>query len=658
MDTVTEFPFSVSEDPHVLIPLPDGTRLSARIWRPDGAGPVPVILEYIPYRKRDGTAARDALGHPYLAGHGYACVRVDTRGNGESEGVMHDEYTETELADACDVIAWLAAQEWCSGAVGMQGISWGGFNSLQVAMRRPPALKAIITLCATTNRYADDIHYKGGVMLGENPGWAATALSWFSVPPDPELVGGDWRAMWLERLDATPDLATRWAQHSYRDAYWAHGSVCEDWGAIDAAVLAVGGWHDGYRNTPAALLENLSAPCRAIVGPWNHKYPQIGVPGPQIGFLDEMLRWYDQWLKGADTGVMDDPPYRAWMMDSVKPQVSLTTRPGAWVGQDGVSDAPTVALHFNGTALSPTSGPVDRIARTEAAHGLCAGEYFPFGFGPGELPADQRPDDALALCFDSPPQDEVEILGAPVVKLTLSADQSHAQVVVRLCDLRPDGTSALITMGLLNLRHRDGHNAPADVVPGTDINIALTLDQIAYRLPAGHSLRVAIAPSYFPFAFPSPAPVTLHVTGGMLTLPLRTGAEWEGFGPPRAAAPLATETLAPRIESKRIIHDLGARTITTEITGDDGVIRDTTHGLETGICVHETFTIPMDDPGAAEARFHWTRSKGRGDWQVRTECEVHQRGDGADFIITSWLTAWEGDALVFERHWDARVPRG
>ena len=658
MDTVTEFPFSVSEDPHVLIPLPDGTRLSARIWRPDGAGPVPVILEYIPYRKRDGTAARDALGHPYLAGHGYACVRVDTRGNGESEGVMHDEYTETELADACDVIAWLAAQEWCSGAVGMQGISWGGFNSLQVAMRRPPALKAIITLCATTNRYADDIHYKGGVMLGENPGWAATALSWFSVPPDPELVGGDWRAMWLERLDATPDLATRWAQHSYRDAYWAHGSVCEDWGAIDAAVLAVGGWHDGYRNTPAALLENLSAPCRAIVGPWNHKYPHIGVPGPQIGFLDEMLRWYDQWLKGADTGVMDDPPYRAWMMDSVKPQVSLTTRPGAWVGQDGVSKAPTVALHFNGTALSPASGPVDRIARTEAAHGLCAGEYFPFGFGPGELPADQRPDDALALCFDSPPQDEVEILGAPVVKLTLSADQSHAQVVVRLCDLRPDGTSALITMGLLNLRHRDGHNAPADVVPGTDINIALTLDQIAYRLPAGHSLRVAIAPSYFPFAFPSPAPVTLHVTGGMLTLPLRTGAEWDGFGPPRAAAPLATETLAPRIESKRIIHDLGARTITTEITGDDGVIRDTTHGLETGICVHETFTIPMDDPGAAEARFHWTRSKGRGDWQVRTECEVHQRGDGADFIITSWLTAWEGDALVFERHWDARVPRG
>ena len=659
MDTVTEFPFPISEDPHVLIPLPDGTHLSARIWRAEGAGPVPVILEYIPYRKRDGTAVRDALGHPYLAGHGYACVRVDTRGNGESEGVMHDEYTETELSDACDVIAWLAAQDWCSCTVGMQGISWGGFNSLQVAMRRPPALKAVITLCSTTDRYADDIHYKGGVMLGENSGWAATALSWFSVPPDPALVGDAWREMWQQRLEATPDLATRWAQHSHRDDYWKHGSVCEDWGAIEAAVLAVGGWHDGYRNTPAALLENLSAPCRAIVGPWNHKYPHIGVPGPQIGFLDEMLRWYDHWLKGAETGVMDDPPYRAWMMESIKPEVSLTTRPGVWVGQEGVADAPMLALHLNGDVLADTAGTVDALTRTEAAHGLSAGEFFPFGFGPGELPSDQRPDDALALCFDSAPlEDEVQILGAPNVRLTLSADQTHAQVVVRLCDLRPDGTSALITMGMLNLRHRSGHDVPVDVAPGATMEIDVPLDQIAYRLPKGHRLRIAIAPSYFPFAFPSPKPVTLRITGGALEVPRRTGAEWSGFGPPRSAPPLVTETLAPRAESKRIITDHGARTITTEITGDDGVYRDTTHGLETGLCVHETFTIPMDDPGAASARFHWTRSKGRGAWQVRTECEVYQRGDGPDFAITSWIKAWEGDTLIFERTWDTRVPRG
>ncbi|MDY6842456.1 MAG: CocE/NonD family hydrolase C-terminal non-catalytic domain-containing protein, partial [Pseudomonadota bacterium] len=289
------------------------------------------------------------------------------------------------------------------------------------------------------------------------------------------------------------------------------------------------------------------------------------------------------------------PPYRAWMMDTIKPEVSLITRPGVWVGQDGVAGAPTTTLHLNGTVLAKAAGPVDATARTEAAHGVCAGEFFPFGFGPGELPADQRPDDALALCFDSPPQqEEVEILGAPTLSLTLRADQTHAQVVVRLCDLRPDGTSGLITMGLLNLRHCNSHDAPVDVVPGTDMEITLPLDHIAYRLPAGHRLRIAIAPSYFPFAFPSPTPVTLHVTAGALTLPQRTGPEWTGFGPPRAATPLATEPLAPRVETKRIIHDHGARTITTEIIGDDGITRDTTHGLETGICVHETFTIPLD----------------------------------------------------------------
>ena len=211
---------------------------------------------------------------------------------------------------------------------------------------------------------------------------------------------------------------------------------------------------------------------------------------------------------------------------------------------------------------------------------MCAGEFFPFGFGPGELPADQRPDYALALCFYSAPlEEEVQILGAPNVRLTLSADQSHAQMTVRLCDLRPDGTSALITMGLLNLRHRLGHDTPVDVTPGAAMEINVSLDQIAYRLPKGHRLLIAIAPNYFPFAFPSPRPVTLRIKGGDIMLPLRTGPEWQGFGTPRAAPPLATDTLAPRAESKKITQDYGTRTITTEIIGDDGVYRDTTHGL-------------------------------------------------------------------------------
>ncbi len=227
---------------------------------------MPAILEYLPYRKRDGTAARDELTHPYFAGHGYACLRLDMRGNGESDGVMLDEYAPQEQDDALEVIAWVAAQDWCSGKVGMIGISWGGFNGLQVAARRPEALKAIITLCSTDDRYADDIHFKGGCVITENLGWGATMLAYSSRPPDPALVGDAWREMWMERLEIEPFLAAHWLRHPLRDVYWQHGSVCEDFGAIEAAVLAVGGWNDAYSNAIPRMVRNLRSPARASSG--------------------------------------------------------------------------------------------------------------------------------------------------------------------------------------------------------------------------------------------------------------------------------------------------------------------------------------------------------------------------------------------------------
>ncbi|TKB45677.1 MAG: CocE/NonD family hydrolase, partial [Mesorhizobium sp.] len=290
------------------------------VWMPDDAAddPVPAILEHLPYRKRDGTIYRDQLTHPYFAGHGYASIRVDMRGNGDSEGLMDDEYSEQELQDAYDVIAWAAAQPWCNGNVGMMGISWGGFNCLQVASKQPPALKAVISLCSTVDRYADDIHYKGGCLLIENFGWASTMLSYSSRPPDPLLAGDNrWRDLWLTRLENQPFLAPLWLKHQHRDAYWKRGSICEDYPAIHAAVLSIGGWHDGYRNTISHLAANIEAPVKGIVGPWIHKYPHYAAPEPRIGFLQEALRWWDRWLKDIDTGVEADPAYRAYVMDSV-----------------------------------------------------------------------------------------------------------------------------------------------------------------------------------------------------------------------------------------------------------------------------------------------------------------------------------------------------
>ena len=333
---------------------------------------MPALLEYLPYRKRDGTHERDALTHPYLAGHGYAAVRVDIRGSGESEGVLVDEYSQPELDDALEVIAWLASQPWCSGAVGMFGISWGGFNALQVAALQPPALKAIVTLCSTDDRYADDVHYMGGAKLASaDLGWGGFFFADMCHPPDPLLVGERWREMWLQRLEGVPLFLERWLKHQRRDAYWRHGSVCEDFSAIKCPVFAVGGWTDGYTNAIPRLLERLDVPRKGLIGPWAHAYPHFAQPGPQIGFLQEMLRWWDHWLKGKPTGVMDEPMLRAWMTASHQPAEHHETLPGRWVAEPAwpPHDRKPHRLFLTDCGLSAALAPLAAARRALAADG-------------------------------------------------------------------------------------------------------------------------------------------------------------------------------------------------------------------------------------------------------------------------------------------------
>ena len=317
----------------VWITMADGCRLAGRLWLPTSARatPVPAILEYVPYRRRDATIIGDTPRHGYFAGHGYACLRVDMRGSGDSDGVLLDEYLQQEQDDALAVIAWIAAQPWCSGRVGMMGISWGGFNALQVAARRPPALKAIITVCSTDDRYADDCHYMGGALLLNSLSWASTMFAYNARPPDPLVVGERWRDMWMQRLNGSPPFLAAWLQHQLRDDYWKHGSVCEDYASIEAATYAIGGWADAYTNAVPRLLANLKAPAKGLIGPWAHEYPHLARPGPQIGFLQECLRWWDHWLKGRDTGIMNEPKLRAWIQDSAAPAADYDERPGRWV---------------------------------------------------------------------------------------------------------------------------------------------------------------------------------------------------------------------------------------------------------------------------------------------------------------------------------------
>jgi len=659
MKTRTDLPFAVTEEPDHAIVLADGTRLSARIWRPDGPGPFPAVLEFLPYRKRDGTVVRDALTHPYLAGHGYVCLRVDMRGNGDSEGLMADEYSPQELADACAVIGWIAAQPWSNGRVGMMGISWGGFNSLQVAALRPEPLKAVITLCSTVDRYADDIHYKGGCLLNENLGWGATMWAYSSRPPDPALRQG-WREMWLERLAAEPFLPGLWLRHQRRDDYWKHGSVCEDYSAIRAAVLAVGGWGDSYKNAVPQLVENIQVPVRGIVGPWVHKYPHFAVPHPRIGFLQEALRWWDRWLKDRETGVEADPGYRVYLMDGARPARWYENRPGRWIAEPSWPspniEGRTLALGpgrlgEGGDFTLPLSSPQDC--------GMDGGEFCAIWLGP-EMPGDQRRDDALSACFDSAPMDEADIVGAPVLTLTFTADKSVAQVAVRLNHLHADGAATRITWGVLNLTHRDGHADPRPLVPGQVYSVRIALDHIAYRLPAGDRLRVAVSTSYWPMLWPMAEAATLTLTGGALELPVRRSravADEVTFPEAEAAPPLALREIRPDAHVRRTEIDQKTGIVSLIIEDDFGEYENPDHGGIAGSVARERWDIHPDDPLSARGAAHWTEIVERDGLRLRTEATCAMWSDRTHFHLSARMEAWEGDARVFARDHEESIPR-
>jgi putative CocE/NonD family hydrolase len=650
--------------------MSDGTRLAARIWLPEDAqsDPVPGVLEYIPYRKNDLTSIRDVPHYRYIAGHGYACVRVDVRGSGESEGVLRDEYLQQELDDGVEVIRWIASQAWCSGEVGMIGISWGGFNGLQIAALRPPQLGAVITLCSTDDRYSDDIHHMGGCLLGDNLSWASTMLSHNSCPPDPDIVGEDWRKMWSQRLEGSGLWLAEWLRHQRRDEYWRHGSVCEDYDAIEVPVMAVSGWADGYSNAVFRLMKNLSVPRRGLVGPWRHLYPHVGKPGPAIGFLQEELRWWDRWLKGIDTGVDSDPLLTVWMQDSVPPTTDYEIRPGRWVYEDAWPSQGVSARRFELARGRLVDAPDTEMSepltiQSPLSCGLFAGKWCSYG-APPDLPHDQREDDGGALVFETDPlTEELEILGSPAVELQFSVDRPQAMIAVRLSDVLPDGKATRVTYGLLNLTHRNSASDPEPLEPGQTYTVTVGMNDVAQSFPAGHRLRLSLSTVYWPLSWPSPEPValTLDPGGSSLAVPVRereaSDPEESPFEPPEAGPPLERTILRMPEQSWNVVRDLVRDESRLEVLNDVGVYRIDPIDLEIETRAEETYSSRADDYESLRGETRWMRRFKRGDWEVRTVAHTVLTSDRHSFRIQAQLDAYEGDTRVHSQSWDERIAR-
>lgn len=647
------------------IPLPDGRRLAARMWLPQVDGPVPAILEYLPYRKGDGTAPRDETTHTVFAGEGYACIRVDIAGTGDSEGTFDDEYSEQELSEGEAVLAWIAAQDWCDGNIGMIGISWGGFNGLQLAFRRPKALKAVVSVASTTDRYADDIHYMGGCLLSDNANWGSQMFAYQSRPADP-ANRSDWRSDWIKRIEEMPFMAAEWLQHQTRDGQWKFGSVCEDWSAIQAPVLAITGWADAYVNAPPCLAANLTVPAKALIGPWEHRYAHIAKLDP-ADFHGEVLAWFGKWLKEEETGVEDLPDYRTYMQEHFNPTMQNKPRAGRWVAE-AQWPSPNVRdrmMYLGADMLEEAVTAGRRVVSNPATLGQASG-YFCAGMRfDNELPGDQASDDALATCFDTKPLFEpLEILGRPRLRVTFSVDRPVAQLVARLCDVSPEGVSQRITFRPLNLTHRDSHETPELLVPGERYEAEIELNECAHHLRVGHRLRLALSTSYWPIVWPAPeaAEVTLHLEGCTLTLPERCVTEEiapQNPGAPRPYPTLKSEELrAPSGKSETKVTEDG--TLVLDTFDDYGKAVDPYHGLAVGSHVSMHYAIHPDDPASATFSSDWKFTFERGDWQVEIDTENKMSCDTKHFHLWRRVVAREGadGTEVLVKEWRESIPRG
>jgi hypothetical protein len=643
-----------------FIPMPDGVKLAVQLWLPAESDrrPAPVVLEYIPYRKRDRYRRYDMYWGEALARHGVAYARVDSRGSGDSTGLLEDEYLPRERHDAAEAIAWLAAQPWCDGAVGMRGVSWGGFSTLQAAALAPPALKAIMPMCASDKRYTDDAHYVGGAFALTGLKWATSMKLVMAGPSDPLIAGEAWRAEWQRRLDATPAIAARWLSHQTNDAYWRQGSVGLDWDAIRCPVYVIGGLADAYGNEIPRLLANLKVPRKGLYGPWRHGYPSPATPGPGLDWAWEEVRWWRHWLMGEATGIMDEPMLRAYMPDATAAEVAPGPIPGRWVAETVWPSlrAATRSLYFGQGALhdAPPSPETARVT-DPAVVGLGKVEWVPFA--PTELPREQSSDDARSMVFDTAPlAADLEILGAPVLRARVAADRAVAHLAIRLCEVTSGGQSWLVTYGILNLTHRDGHERPEVLEPGRVYDVTIPLNFTAHRFKAGGRIRAALSESLWPLVWPAPevATLTIDMAGVALELPVRARPVVEApmpiaLAPPTPADPKAWPTLQIT-ETGGEVQVVETWPMATDEVGDLG---ETVSGSGPNVVLSMKSGEPLTCVWRAEQSVGYQRPG----WDARLRGWVSVSATASEFLVVERTLATLNGVTVADVEHKTAIPR-
>ncbi len=649
-------------DERRFLEMDDGVRIAVTLHFPETPPPWPVVFEARPYRKDDLSDAT-AIYRRLCDEGNLAVCRADVRGTGSSEGNAVDEYTERELQDHVATIAWLAAQDWSNGNVGMYGTSYSGFNSLQVAALRPPALKAIIPIYATDRRYTDDVHYGGGVRRGiDFLDYPAYMVALIALPPVPSVYGEGWREEWHRRIEANDPWELGWLEHQNDDDYWRHGSVFYDYAGIEAATLVIAGHADGYRNMAFRAFERLQSPKKILFGPWSHMSPRLSMPGPRIDHVPVMIDWWQRWL-GRDTSIDVEPPISIFVRRWTDPQPDVDTYAGEWRAEPTWPPARLAEDHRRlGSAVASGGSAAGETARETAARDVldirgdvgvtasiwCAAT-LPFG-----LPWDQRPDEAFSLVYDWPVTEETEIMGRPRVELSVAASVPVAFVSAKLCDVAPDGRSAMVTRGILNLTHRDSDEQPEPVRPGAHVTATVELDATAYVFEPGHTIRLDLAGSDFPSSWPPPFAGTIEIDRAVSTLVLPVLDGPPVLEPP-TFAPGEPQPSLPEQVTWKIHEDVLARERSVSI--DHGGVRGRNGLAEGSDHYWGEITAGSHEPGTSRASAGASLVLSWDEASVRTESRAMLRSDPERWHLEIELEVFDGDERVAERRWERTTAR-
>lgn len=512
--------YKIKIDRQVRAKMRDGVELGAIVVRPDAEGKFPAIMSYSPYRSlsavkmeytdRDYNNTED--GPSYFAEHGYAVIYYDVRGTGNSGGSSPDMYADKERRDGYDMVEWVAAQPWCDGNVGMWGFSYSGVDQWQVGVQNPPHLKTLIVGSANTDVY-QDWNYPGGVLrpfmfFSYSPDMLAANFA----PPALDAVGTKWAEIWKERLENNVPWGVGYIKNQLDSAYWHDKSLAPGYDRIKVPVMLWSGWADWYPTPVLRAFSKLNVPKKVFVGPWAHYWPDMAFPGPRIDWRNIMLSWYDQWLKGRRTGVMDTPPVTLFVRKYKEPAERYYDEDnGFWRYENEwplarTQDTPMYLHSANGLNRNPETTKENQHDQYvyKPSVGMTFGVHSGGGIPPWGYQLDQRRDEAYSLTYTTTPlQQDLETTGVPQAILYVSSSAKTAYFNVTLTDVAPDGTSKWVTNGYLLATHRNSHAEPEALEPNKVYELNIEMLAMSYVFSSGHRIRFDIASGNFQNAWPT-----------------------------------------------------------------------------------------------------------------------------------------------------------